>query len=564
MPNFLKSLRRLPVKENLKDITVFINRELLPFITDLENTTTVTNEDNDDSFDSLISPEYIVKSADATLTNERVADDSTEIDLNYSVAGAVSWFLKTASVAFSKMSDLSALSVLGRASNTSGVMADITATAASQRLITDATGTQVLWQTLGGAEHEVTLTGTLTDYVLPTAMIPGDTLACTITGNVILNSIVPPLGVSTNFWFFLALRDQSGGNFSLTIPDVGTFVTGKSFRTPGQPFGGAAVDYVMQSEEEGCVISYSSGASNGIWRILAGTAAQAIAGDITVAAGNGATRTAAITAGVIVDADVNASAAIAQTKLGATSGFSVKASGASATTSAEPIVTYSASANMSAERVTTSSTSVTVSTSVASQIEFQRAALSGAIVATANANTTVFAGIRTNGSATTDRTNLNFLNTTTVNLTCTDDSGNDEIEITADLNNAVVTPAKLAVITSNIGATFAIYVAFAAGGGGSADDVTIYSASAPFAFRVLKTFVYISTAIAGKSVQVRSATAGGGTAISSLFAADVATEDPIITTSITATTTVAANGSAFIRRSDNGLAGEVILHCIRT
>jgi hypothetical protein len=45
---------------------------------------------------------------------------------------------------------------------------------------------------------------------------------------------------------------------------------------------------------------------------------------------------------------------------------------------------------MSAERVTTSSTSVTVSTSVASQIEFQRAALTGAITASANSNATLF------------------------------------------------------------------------------------------------------------------------------------------------------------------------------
>jgi hypothetical protein len=41
---------------------------------------------------------------------------------------------------------------------------------------------------------------------------------------------------------------------------------------------------------------------------------------------------------------------------------------------------------MSAERVTTSSTSVTVSTAVASQIEFQRAALTGEATASANSN----------------------------------------------------------------------------------------------------------------------------------------------------------------------------------
>lgn len=75
----------------------------------------------------------------------------------------------------------------------------------------------------------------------------------------------------------------------------------------------------------------------------------------------------------------------------ALTGFAAASAGSNATTSAEPIVTYSASANMSAERVTTSSTSITVSTSVASQIEFQRAALTGDVTASANSNATTIA-----------------------------------------------------------------------------------------------------------------------------------------------------------------------------
>ncbi len=72
----------------------------------------------------------------------------------------------------------------------------------------------------------------------------------------------------------------------------------------------------------------------------------------------------------------------------ALTGFATASQNSNATSSAEPIVTYSSSSNMSAERVTTSSTSVTVSTSVASQIEFQRAALTGEVTAAANANAT--------------------------------------------------------------------------------------------------------------------------------------------------------------------------------
>jgi hypothetical protein len=112
----------------------------------------------------------------------------------------------------------------------------------------------------------------------------------------------------------------------------------------------------------------------------------------------------------------------------ALTGFCAAGQNVNTTTSAEPIVTYSASANMSAERVTTSSTSVTVDTSVASQIEFRRAALSGAIAAAANANATLFSGILNNAAATTDRTNLNF-----IGFTFADDSVNDRIVITAPL-----------------------------------------------------------------------------------------------------------------------------------
>lgn len=54
-------------------------------------------------------------------------------------------------------------------------------------------------------------------------------------------------------------------------------------------------------------------------------------------------------------------------------------------------VTYSANATLTAERVTTSSTTVTVSTSVANQIEFQRAALTGDVTASANSNATTIA-----------------------------------------------------------------------------------------------------------------------------------------------------------------------------
>lgn len=63
------------------------------------------------------------------------------------------------------------------------------------------------------------------------------------------------------------------------------------------------------------------------------------------------------------------------------------------------------------------------------EITFQRAALTGAISASQNSNATLFAGILDNGAAENDRTNLNFLTSTSIIATVTDDAGNDELEL---------------------------------------------------------------------------------------------------------------------------------------
>lgn len=131
----------------------------------------------------------------------------------------------------------------------------------------------------------------------------------------------------------------------------------------------------------------------------------------------------------------------------ALTGFATASQNSNATSSAEPIVTYSASANMSAERVLTSSTSNTISTAVANQIAVERAALTGAVAATANSNATLFSGIRDNGAAENDRTNLNFVSSTSATLVVTDDAGNDELEIT--VQRAALTGEVTASANSN-------------------------------------------------------------------------------------------------------------------
>lgn len=104
--------------------------------------------------------------------------------------------------------------------------------------------------------------------------------------------------------------------------------------------------------------------------------------------------------------------------------------------------------------------------------------------------------------------------------------------------------------------------AFSAGGGGSADDITIFSSNAPFGFRILDSYFYISTTVALATVQLRDATAGAGNAHSDAIAAGVTGR--LGNTLRTNSSTISSGGTLVIRRSDNGVAGEVILFLIKT
>lgn len=131
----------------------------------------------------------------------------------------------------------------------------------------------------------------------------------------------------------------------------------------------------------------------------------------------------------------------------------------------------------------------------------------------------------------------------------------------AGLADTIISPAKLAVVSSNIGVEFVIRVSYAAAAAGAADDVTVYSASAPFAFRILDVMVLTSTAIGGSTAQLRDTAGGAGAALStalSTAATGTARNNDV------ASTTVAANGSVFLRRSDRGVAGEVIIFAVKT
>lgn len=124
-----------------------------------------------------------------------------------------------------------------------------------------------------------------------------------------------------------------------------------------------------------------------------------------------------------------------------------------------------------------------------------------------------------------------------------------------------IDPANLLPFTASRGVLFTVRVAATAGTPGSADDVTIYSANAPFAFRILDVLWLDSTAIALSSVQLRDTSGGGGSALSSVLTAAVT---GTARNNDTATRTVAAASSVFLRRSDRGVAGEIIIIAVRT
>ncbi len=172
---------------------------------------------------------------------------------------------------------------------------------------------------------------------------------------------------------------------------------------------------------------------------------------------------------------------------------------------------------------------------------------------------------KNSGATVGTRRRLNFIEGAGTTLTIADDAGSEEVDITIASAPAAgtVTPTMLSVFgtPTNTGVPFMIYVSYAAAAAGTPDDVTIFSASAPFNFRILEAWAVTSTAILLSTVECRTATGGGGSALTTAMSTTVTgkTSD-----NSTVTTTVAASGSVFIRRSDRGVAGELFIMAVRT
>lgn len=133
------------------------------------------------------------------------------------------------------------------------------------------------------------------------------------------------------------------------------------------------------------------------------------------------------------------------------------------------------------------------------------------------------------------------------------------LDYAAGVISAAIAPGSL-FADNNFGVPFLIRNVFAAGAAGTADDVTIYNGNAPFAFRIVDCWVQVATAIVATTVQLRTASGGGGTALSSALSTALT---GTVSNNDTASRSVASAGSVFLRRSDRGVAGTILILALR-
>lgn len=97
---------------------------------------------------------------------------------------------------------------------------------------------------------------------------------------------------------------------------------------------------------------------------------------------------------------------------------------------------------------------------------------------------------------------------------------------------------------------------------GTPDDVTIFNANAPFAFEIMDVQLVTSTNISMSTCTLRTAAAGGGTAVSDALSSG--STGIARNSAKTDTPAIAKGGSLFLRRSDRAVAGELIIRVMRT
>ena len=102
--------------------------------------------------------------------------------------------------------------------------------------------------------------------------------------------------------------------------------------------------------------------------------------------------------------------------------------------------------------------------------------------------------------------------------------------------------------------------AFTAGGGGSPDDVTVIAANAlPFKFRVVDAWAAIGTGIGASTLNVYTRAAGAGTLLAGPIDSASAQLARMTGPTASVVATPASTEGVFVRRSDDGVAGEVFI-----
>lgn len=137
--------------------------------------------------------------------------------------------------------------------------------------------------------------------------------------------------------------------------------------------------------------------------------------------------------------------------------------------------------------------------------------------------------------------------------------------ISSDPGSAAVAPGGISSVAASGGPfvpqQWSFYVK--AGAGGSADDVTLYASALPCKCYILRVeFVAHATVSAG-TITLRTATAGGGSALSAAVVAATAGAQTFSATALP-TSALAADSSIYARRSDSAITGVLTITYIPT
>lgn len=635
MPNFLRTLRKLPVKETLVDIGVFINRELVPFLTELRRVLEsledmasgppgsggtvslrapageqgekgepgdmgppgIRGEKGDrgergqtgeqgergepgemGNPGTFPSAEFVLGGSSATIPSGRVATDSTEIDAVLTTPHVISWVLNLASVAFNKLVDVPALSALVRDSNSIGSLAPLASSATGQCLRRQ--GTILQWERpVLIHQNLVTLHGFFFDL----DFIDDDNLVWSFAdagnGRITITPNIVNVAQSNEPFVTYA----ASGN--LTAERVATSTTNitVSISVANQirwDFGAAPAKSVLLNATNVSAVPGYSSPTNGLQVLRSNAAFTAVEwaalqpGDLPygppgqdgeqgpegpmgpppvlsfispgLLLGNPITSTSPLQPVPITG---NQTGAIV--RFGNFEVFTLAPGNHTLTVAATTNIVYvvpNASGDVNIQGIIHGTSNLGVSVRVIKPTSTGRVVLLHDSAATSVINRILC-----------PRSQAYVLTHVDEGVVVAHDTDGGSYRLTATL----VDPNVLAPVTSNVGVIFNIGPIAMTATGAAADDVVVYNANAPYAFRILKMMPIVTTLVGGTSFQARNATGGGGAAVSSQFDGALVSDNPAITANNGLTATIALGGTLVVRRSNGNIVGEVSFLCVR-